>query len=181
MNNKKYEDLGVLTPEILLPKKEIDLNTTRGRLFSSLFAFVGVIIFIFGVYDYKNAQASKDWPFVEGKIVSSAVYKSYSNKKYMYEAKISFTYYLNNTPHTGNKVSFNDYKASYSSRAEDVVSRYPQGSVVRVYYNPQNPNESVLEPGLGFGSFFIVIVGVIFAFIGTTLLFFPNIFPMSNA
>ena len=44
-----------------------------------------------------------------------------------------------------------------------LVSEYPQGAQVRVYYDPQNPARSVLQPG-GIGT------AVFFLFTGLALL-----------
>jgi hypothetical protein len=47
-----------------------------------------------------------------------------------------------------------------------VIGKHPENSSIQVYYNPKNPTESVLDPGLQsddfwmtiFSSFFFVVV-----------------------
>jgi len=41
----------------------------------------------------------------------------------------------------------------FSRVAEAAGKRYPVGRTVSVYYNPQNPQVAVLEPGLWWGNF----------------------------
>ena len=37
--------------------------------------------------------------------------------------------------------------ASAAGTPQEIVARYPKGTPVKVFYNPQHPEKSVLEPG----------------------------------
>lgn len=41
------------------------------------------------------------------------------------------------------------------------LKRYPPGAKVRVHYNPDNPAEATLEPGMGQGDWMVFALGVI--------------------
>lgn len=60
---------------------------------------------------------------------------------------VLYTYCVDGTTFRGNRV--ND-EARWSRRrgrdAEATVARYPAGAPVVVYYDPDNPAESILEP-----------------------------------
>ncbi|MCI5207547.1 MAG: DUF3592 domain-containing protein, partial [Candidatus Electrothrix sp. ATG2] len=44
--------------------------------------------------------------------------------------------------------------------AEKIVRQYPKGGEVEIYYNPGDPEESVLQPGYFGGLLFFPIMGV---------------------
>jgi hypothetical protein len=56
-------------------------------------------------------------------------------------------------------------------QAEAVLARYPQGSVVRVYYNPERPQEACLEPGEHWTAWAAKALTLLIAATGLVLLF----------
>jgi hypothetical protein len=50
--------------------------------------------------------------------------------------------------------------------AAEIIRQYPVGSQVTVYFDPRNPMNSVMQPGLNFGSYFVVVGAGIFVWIG---------------
>lgn len=47
------------------------------------------------------------------------------------------------------------------SVVQSIRDKYPIGSTVKVFYNPGNPEESVLEPGASGSSYaFVILIGV---------------------
>jgi hypothetical protein len=56
-------------------------------------------------------------------------------------------------------------ETSSEARAQAILVRYPPGKALQVAYNPQDPTESVLEPGVhpvnfvraGMGAFFLLM------------------------
>jgi hypothetical protein len=49
------------------------------------------------------------------------------------------------------------------------VNLYHPGASVEVYVDPENPTESVLEPGLSIGSYFLPGMGLLFTLISLIL------------
>lgn len=86
----------------------------------------------------------------------------------VYEYQVGGETYTANTVHTGNT-------AVGPRQAQRIADRYPIGADVPVYFDPANPKEAVLEPGLPpglwkvfavFGPFFVVGLGGILAVAG---------------
>ena len=50
------------------------------------------------------------------------------------------------------------------------MKRYPAGLHVQVHYDPNDPDESVLEPGPGWSSLFLLLLGLLFLSIGSIVL-----------
>lgn len=144
--------------------------TPRQALFiMPIFAILGILLTVFwGIPTARNATKSQQWPSVEGSITLSDMATNYDSEdgSVTYSAKVFYAYSVGGTAHTGSTVSFGDYGSSDPSHAGGIVSRYPAGSRVQVYYDPVDPNNSVLEPGATWSSFVGVIAGIVFLVIG---------------
>lgn len=144
--------------------------TPRQALFiMPLFAIVGILLTVFwGIPTARNAVKSGGWPSIEGSVRLSELVTNYDDQdgSVTYTAKVLYAYSVDGVEHTGSTVAFGDYGSSDPSHAGGIVSRYPVGSRVQVYYDPDNQNSSVLEPGAGWSSFVGIIAGVLFAAIG---------------
>ncbi len=108
---------------------------------------------------------SGDWPSTKGKVVKAEMEVS-SDLQYgtTYGADVVFKYHVDDRDYVGNKVSFDQYGSGDSSHVRGILNRYPVGSEVDVFYNPENPALAVLEPGLqyGWGIYLPFIVGIFF-------------------
>jgi hypothetical protein len=54
--------------------------------------------------------------------------------------------------------------------AENYVKKYSQGIKVRVYYNPGQPGQATLEPGVARGDWLIFALGLAASLLGTLFL-----------
>ena len=54
------------------------------------------------------------------------------------------------------------------------VEKYPEGSQVRVYYDPENPETSTLEPGPGQGDWLVLAIGLGTLVFGVLLFIFAD-------
>jgi hypothetical protein len=143
-----------------------------GRIIPLLLMFIGAYILCFGCMDLLRANQSRTWPTAQGIIQNSSVEYN-RNRKGAYRAKIMYDFTVNATAFSGNRVAFGDYSSSISSHAQGIVNIYPKGKAVTVYYNQQDPQVCLLEPGVklqtwiraGFGFAFMAISGLIAFFI----------------
>ncbi|WP_319522566.1 DUF3137 domain-containing protein [uncultured Desulfosarcina sp.] len=115
-----------------------------------LFLAIGIVIAVVSYNGYRTSLASKSWPSVTGNIVQSEIEKQTStsgegaNKKTTVKEypKIAYQYNIDGKTYKSGKISFGS-----TGNAKKVVSRYPQGKTVPVYYNPDKPGQAVLVPG----------------------------------
>jgi len=116
-----------------------------------VFTGIGIVIALFSYKAYQVSLESKDWPNVQGVITRSEVEQQTSttgegaNKKTTVNAypKITYQYQIGGQIHESTRISF----SSTSGNANQMVSRYPKGKTVPVYYNPTKPKQAVLVPG----------------------------------
>jgi len=116
--------------------------------------FIGVYFLFMGTKEIIIADKSSEWPSVQGKIVISLLGKNISefrrHPRGAPEISFSYEYEVHKNTFTGNKVMYgyiNNFFTSDSYRRSKI---YPKGKAIKVYYNPNNHTQSVLEPGINF-------------------------------
>lgn len=113
---------------------------------------------------------TSDWDSVEGVVTYSEVWTSTSSEGGpSYCLEVRYEYVVNQITYSGDRVSYSS-ENSCDSWSADSDEDYPEGENVTVYYDPSNPNESVLETGLSAISPFMCCF-IIFPLIGIFLLF----------
>lgn len=152
------------------PSTNVKQMTPRQGLFiMPIFVIAGVALTIlWGIPTARNAMQSQKWSSTDGQITTSRVSEnqSSSDDNLTYTAKIAYEYTVNDTKYIGSTVAFGDYGSSDPAHAGNIVSRYPVGKSVKVYYNPDDSQTSVLEPGARWSSFMGLIIGIIFSLVG---------------
>jgi hypothetical protein len=86
--------------------------------------------------------------------------QEYEGKGYTHTPEITYSYTVQGRKFTGARYQFGDTGRRYVNDIKSVVDRYPVGRVVRVTYNPNDPSQSVLEPGVNGMSWFMLAVGL---------------------
>ncbi len=125
----------------------------------------------FGVGQLTKGKESTNWPTVSGNVTKcdleerTITEKSGTEKRTTtYEiVNISYGYSVEGTSYTSNRVSFGGQKRG---TARLLADRYSLGKAVKVFYDPDDPEESVLEPGLSGGSYFFLIFSIAIIAIG---------------
>ena len=141
------------------------------KLVSEIFLIVGVILGGFLLWQVLKGLKAKNWPTVLGKVLASRVTTSVSydddgDRSITYGAEVSYRYVVEGFEYNGNRRSFADYSSSSIRRAEKIVAQYMPGTEVTVYYRPDEPDESVLEPGTNMVMFVFLLLPAIFLVIG---------------
>lgn len=101
----------------------------------------------------RDAQASRSWPSVPGTVTivsSRAEWVNVRRKNLSYfRPWVQSTYAVNGQALVCERFAFNDHLISTGTKkdAEDRIKSYQVGQTVQVYYDPNDPQKSVLEPG----------------------------------
>jgi hypothetical protein len=121
---------------------------------------IGSPVVLFATYrNYSSANASEKWPSVDGVITQSSLETMGFGRKQTFKAKIEYQYQVNGRGYRASRVKFVDTTGSSESAAQSVASKYPVNSAQKVYYNPDDPSNSVLEPGASAGSVVMLAMG----------------------
>jgi hypothetical protein len=119
-----------------------------------------------------KAKASETWPTTIGKIVSSEVRVEESRDDdgaTWYNPVVAYSYSAAGRTIEGSRIRFANMRRGSQRKAEQVLASYQAGGPVTVRYNPEKPDEAVLEtqkPGplylvLALGGLVFVAVGLI--------------------
>ncbi|MGP1346610.1 MAG: DUF3592 domain-containing protein [Phycisphaerales bacterium] len=138
-----------------------------------VFIGVGVMIaggvgLVAGVGSLKHARASESWPTASGGVKScEVVAQSGRRGRTSYKPKVTVYFTVDGRRYACERLTFN---ASYSTRdrseAEAFARRFAAGSTVSVSYKPDDPEISVIEPGVEDSAWLTPILGGAFAVVG---------------
>jgi len=163
------------------------------RILPLFFVGAGAITLYLGIQSFNKARASTNWPEAEGKIISSSV-ESHTSEKTgssrdrsrsrggtttttTYKAEVFYEYTVDGKTYNGNRVAYGNVSTSSPSRARRIVDRYPEGKEISVYYQPDDPEECLLEPGMKLQTLFLPGFGLIFLCAGVAMfIFLPRAF-----
>jgi len=145
----------------------------------TMFALMAVAFVVFGAWCLKNALASSfknhqatTWPTVKGKITQATVrmeQRGGSDLRPLYWPEIVVRFQVNDRWFSCENL----YYGYGSTSACGVVNRdlepFSPGESATVYYNPENPAESVLQPGFKGTNGIFLAVGSVFLILGLGL------------
>lgn len=128
-------------------------GTAGALVIFSVLIFFGALAAYAAVADYAQARASRDWPAVEGVVLTG-------------DKGVRYAWFADGRPQRGERVRF--WTAAFNERG----AAYAPGDKVTVHVSPEDGAVGVLEPGgspvlfamvLAFGGFlvFIGLAGVI--------------------
>jgi hypothetical protein len=159
--------------------KEMGKGCLSSIFSMGLFLLIGLGLSFWGWTILQNARASASWPIAEGRVTNSEVnHTTDAEGGDSYSPEITYTYAVNDTNHNNSTIKFGENSYSSRKKAEEILSNYPVGKNVTVYYDPEKPDRSVLEPGVSAGSFIVLGIGVFFILI--TLAILPISFFLRN-
>ncbi len=115
--------------------------------------------------DKEKADASQNWSSTMGRITKSYMRNevSYESGNTLYYPEVEYEYEFFGIFYTGHQINFGGSSGN-SSRgiSQKTLAQYPLDKNVKVYYDPNNPEEAVLERKMGMGGTVFLIVGILF-------------------
>ncbi len=99
----------------------------------------------------EEARATEKWPTVQGVITASELGKSTNSEGTdMYSANVYYDYTVNDRQYSSSGITMADGSSSMKNSEVNKLKKYAEGTSVTVYYDPEFPGSTVLEPGAGF-------------------------------
>ena len=128
-----------------------------------IFLLVGVGLSIWGWNILQNARASASWPTADGIVTRSEVtFSTDAEGGDSYQPKVTYKYEANNLSYENDTIKFGENSYGSNRKADEIAGNYPVGKNVTVYYDPERPERSVLEPGVTGGSYLVLGIGAFF-------------------
>ncbi len=138
------------------------------------------VFFMAGLMTYQHitkpiaeeAEASKDWPTVQGIITHSELTKSRdSDGNDMYSANVQYDYVVDGNTFNSSNIQTVDGSSSMKSNVKKTLKKYAKGTTVAVHYDPDFPNTAVLETGTGFLFGLLLKLPLLFCVISVLMIF----------
>jgi hypothetical protein len=153
-------------------------NKKRNQVLEKIIGVV-VLLIAFGAIVYAGcsflkSQRTRNWPSVEGFITKSSTRIQRdpgTSGTPTTIADVWYTFVIDGVEYRNDTISLAQYGSSSASHAVKEAHRYPAGSKVMVFYNPENFHDSVLEhktPWVFIGLF--AGLGSILVYIGIVML-----------
>ena len=132
---------------------------------------ISAVILIYIGSDILKAQKSRSWPTASGTVQDSGMESHQSRDedgdiKTTYGATIQYKYTVDGQEFVGDRRTFSNVRTSSVRNTEKILERYPLGSSVDVFYDPDDPSSSVLEPGVGAATYILLLVPIGFLVFG---------------
>ena len=135
--------------------------TRFGLFVITVFVFAASVVSIpIIVLRFKTANASGDWPTIQGTVIESRIQEHQSGLHASYKPIVRYEYSVNDEFYSGSVLSLSDYSSQDKFVARKIARKYPFGSNVTVYYNPDNPSEALLEPGFNVLLLFFLFIPI---------------------
>ncbi|MEM9942641.1 MAG: DUF3592 domain-containing protein [Planctomycetota bacterium] len=104
-----------------------------------------------------NQIGTRSFESVPGIILSSEVESHYdSDSGTNYRPKIKYEYVVNNQKLVNDSIRYGE-TSSNDSYAKEFIDQHPVGSETTVFFDPQNPSDSVLETGIQGSDLFLLV------------------------
>ncbi len=134
------------------------------RFFAFLFLILGMWALVVGFSMGLEGWQARKWPVAKGRIIVSRV------KQWRAPGKIriarlcldmDYLYMVENKVFEGHRLNSGWRCFASEDHIKEVLRRYPSGRKVGVFYNPKNPDKSLLEPGISWSVLLLVGIGII--------------------
>ncbi len=141
----------------------------------ALVAFAGIVVIGQGITTLRTGAVSANWPHVMGKMLKAEVTSSTTQRRdnegrsytdTTYYPSVTYEFVLNGQTYQSNRLSAQDNGYSKSTDALNAIEQVNSGDGVTVYYNPQNPKEAMLKPGISGNSFVSLVFGGLLLLLG---------------
>ena len=97
---------------------------------------------------YLRAKKSAQWPSVPGVITASWMSSGICKGVPCYHGEIAYGYRVGGSDYHGTRLDLGRSHWAAQDSWQRILDQYPRDKAVSVYYEPGNPADSVLEPGL---------------------------------
>ena len=131
-----------------------------------LMILLGPAMATWGVWFLVEAYTSTSWPSVSGEIARVDVKRQLDDGDYV--LRVTYRYVVDGRVHLGQRNNLGDglsvggaYDTAAIAQAAG-AERYPVGSAIEVYYDPDDPANALMSPGARWPTWVPLILGLLF-------------------
>ena len=131
----------------------------------------GIVIIMLGRKDVAISKLSEEWPVTDGLITESESLYMSENKKDTPLTLMKYTYSIDGKEYRSSRIFLIGNFWGIADYANYIASKYPKGKIVKVTYQPSNPENAALEVGLTKRSYLKLVIGWFVLIIGISVNF----------
>lgn len=116
-----------------------------------LYAAVFAVVMYFGIQQAMEMDDSRDWPTTQGVIIESHIFSTletstkFGGRDQVHEVRVLYSYAANGTHYSSNRLRIHPNRYRTEGTAKRELAQYPARKKVKVYYDPEKPERSVLS------------------------------------
>jgi hypothetical protein len=139
-----------------------ELPTDRRFMYGASLAllFLGLAAFVYGAQGWAATYEVRRWPVAEGEVQESWSEIERQGDHHITKLYVSYSYRVAGREYLGQRVDAasefvtppagSAYHVVSAGEAQELLASYREGRTVRVFYDPEAPERSLLTKGLGF-------------------------------
>ena len=128
------------------------------------FALIGLMLAYRCVDDIRQDKASFSWSTTPGEIVSASY--SRPTTKWGYRVSLEYQYEVGGQRYRSHRITRTGGGYSSEETAREMLAKYTAGKQVTVYFPPNRPEASILEPQVKKSNYFGIALGVVAVVLG---------------
>lgn len=130
--------------------------------------FIGLLFTIHFIYLVCKSKASENWVETKATIIKSnldALEYVGGSAARSYKPNIAYKYYVMNNEYVSKRIFYGSLiRTNTSKSSKETIHKYKKGDNISIYYNPNNPSQSVIERGINpivYRSLLVVLISLI--------------------
>ena len=134
-----------------------------------------MIVFLFpfrkALINYKKAKESKYWTMTQGLIIRSTITSYKDNGTKMYKLDFEYSYQVNDKQYfSSGRFLDEEYGQSWIGKLQEFVDNNQTNENIQVYYDPSQPENSVVITGPKPRYYLMILIYLIFIILGFILI-----------
>lgn len=140
-------------------------------VFFAFMVAIGLIALLIGVMGVSATLSTGGWSVTQGTVIDTSIYREWgsgghgSGGHWTYYPVVAYQYHVQGVTYNSSRISAVHMGSDYNY-ALGVVNKYPNGTMVEVHYDPNNPANSMLDTSIGLPTLIPLILGIVFTSIG---------------
>jgi hypothetical protein len=138
---------------------------------------LGIFLMIMSLLSLQQGKEARSWKVVAGRIVRSSLEEKRVDTSYGdgmrraevgYLPRVEYQYRVGDETLTGQRISLVEKQYTQKS-GQKALEKYPIGATVQVHFNPENPQEAVIETGTVLSSLIFMLGGIALVAVGIAI------------
>ena len=148
--------------------------TTKGLIFYAIIAaamsLVGPFVLFATLKTSLTAFNSRSWSKAMATIARSQIVELIAPNSTRYDLEIEYRFSVDGKEYLGSRRAFGDRASGTKQEAQSSLEKYARDTRHTVWYESDDPTQSVLERGLNFDNFFLPGIGLLMTVAGPIIL-----------